>query len=75
MTIIGLIILGCAIIAAIVVYITSNNGDPKERAKEAGLAAGAGAMYSAGCIIQTILSALPFIIGLFFIGLILKSCN
>jgi uncharacterized membrane protein len=75
MDIILIIIIVVAAIAATVTFIFSNQGDPKERAKEAGEAAIVGAFYSGGCILQTIMSAIPIIIGLFFLGLILKSCH
>jgi len=70
-----LIILCISVVIGVIVLIFSNQGDPKERAKEAGMAADMGALYSAGCIIQTIMSVIPLLIGLFFISLLLKSCH
>jgi hypothetical protein len=70
-----LIILGIAAVIGIGSFIFSHEADPKERAKEAAGAAAGGAMASMGCLLQAVLSAIPVLIGLFIIGLMLRSCS
>ena len=70
-----MIILAIAAIAGIVAFISSRESDPGERAKEAAGAAAGGAMMSVGCLVQAIMSAIPVLIGLFLIGLIMRSCS
>ena len=70
MKVILLIILGIAAIAGIGAFVFSRESDPKERAKEAAGAAAGGAAMSVGCIVQTIMSAIPVIIGIVLLGLI-----
>jgi len=71
--IIGVLAIGA--IYGIITLILSRKSDPKERVKEAAGAAAGGTMMSAGCLIQMIMSAIPVLIGLFLIGLLLRSCS
>jgi hypothetical protein len=70
-----LIIIVVAVVFGIGAFIFSHQADPKERAKEAANAAVGGAAASAGCMFQMILYAIPVLIGLFLIGLVLRSCS
>ena len=70
-----MIIVGLAIVVGIGAFIFSHESSPAERAKEAAGAAAGTAAMSIGCILQTILSAIPVLIGLIFLGLILRSCS
>lgn len=70
-----LIVLGIAAIFGIGTFIFSRETDPAKRTKEATDAAAGGAMLSVGCLIHCLIQAIPFLIGLFLIGLILRSCS
>jgi len=66
------IILGLAAVVGVGTLIFSRESDPKERAKEAVGAVAGGALLSIGCIIQTILSAIPIAIAILFVLFLLK---
>ena len=61
-----LIILGIAVIGAIVGFI----GGGGKKAEDAAAGAAAGAIYSTGCIVQLIIAAIPVAIGLWLLSLI-----
>ncbi len=71
--IIGILAIGA--IFGIITLIFSRRADPKERVKEAAGAAAGGAMMTAGCFIRMIMSAISILIGVFLIGLVLRSCS
>ena len=61
------IVLTVATLFGIGSYIFSNQGNPKERAKEAASSALAGGVMSLGCLMQLIMVALPVLLGLLLI--------
>lgn len=70
-----LLIIGVGLLFGMGALIFSREADPKERAKEAVGAAVGGAAASVGFLLHMALYALPFVIGLFILGLIIRSCS
>lgn len=67
--IIGIIVIA-ALIFGIVSLVSSNEGDPKDRAAEAAGAAAGGAMMAGSCLLQLIIMGLMALVGLWILGLI-----
>ena len=65
------IIFGVAVISGIVALLVSKKSDPKERATEAAMMAGAGGLTALGCLLQLILPALMLLFSLWLLGKIL----
>jgi hypothetical protein len=72
-TILG-IIAGIAVLFFIMSLLFSNKAAPEERIEEAVASAGAGALFSAGCMFQAIMAALPILLGIALINLIMGGC-
>ena len=68
-TIIGIIVV-VALIFGIVAFISSNEGDPKDRAAEAAGAAAGGAVMAGSCFLQLIVYGLIAVVGLWVLNLI-----
>ena len=68
------LILAVAILFGFVALLVSHQSRPSERLKEAGAAAAGGALWAGGCILDLVISAVTFVLGLLLLGLILKSC-
>ena len=60
-----MIILGIAVIGAVIGFVSSGG-----KAEDAAAGAAVGAMWSTGCIVQLILMAIPVVIGLWLLSLI-----
>lgn len=65
--IIGFVVL--AIIAGAIIGLRGGT------AKDAVAGAAAGGFVAGSCLLQSVLSVLPFIVGFFIIGAVLKSCS
>lgn len=69
------VVVSAGICFGLFALIFSDEADPSERLKESVGAALGGAMGTAGCLVQCAIAVIPFVIGLFVIGAVLKSCS
>jgi len=67
LVLLGIAVVGGAVLCGAGAFIGSDEGNSKKRATEAGLAAAAGALGGLGCILQTVLMAIPVAIALLIV--------